>query len=395
MKKRDTTRFEDNYRTMNRKQYKYLYRRMLDKDLIYRAWTKVRKRKTKRPIVQYIDSKIEKYVDRMYWMIFNTRPEGVEVPNPELAFHAIDHEPRIIKEAGKWRKIYKPGIIEQWMHHIIMQVLEPIIMATAYPYSCGSMPKRGGALGRKMMVKWIKSGKGIRRFFKGDIRNFYGSIQHDVLFRELRVIIKDEWFLYVLALCFTYFPKGLPLGFYVSQWLANFLLEPLDYLVTEACDIKKYIRYADDIFCFCNSADVLHKVLIRIKRFLGRRLRLKLKRTYTITRFDYGTMGVPVNYMGYLFYRKKVFVRKPILRHMLTIANNIQVKVKNKKAIPLHWARQLVSLTGWSYKSNAYMWYKANVNSKVSMLYIKHIISKIDRRERNDRVENRVVLRAA
>ena len=41
---------------------------------------------------------------------------------------------------------------------------------------------------------------------------------------------------------------GKPLGFYISQWLANFLLEPLDYMVTG--EKHRYVRYVDDIVIF-------------------------------------------------------------------------------------------------------------------------------------------------
>ena len=85
-----------------------------------------------------------------------------------------------------------PEIHEQWLHHIIVLILEPIITATAYKYSCGSFPKRGAHYGKKQVEKWIRSGEGIRNFAKMDIRHFYYNIKLKVLMRELRIRIKDE-----------------------------------------------------------------------------------------------------------------------------------------------------------------------------------------------------------
>ena len=115
------------------KEYKYLYREMLKEDVIRKAYKKLRKGKTKRKEIQYIDAHFDEEVQKMHDMILNTKPEGVEVPHPELAYKPRKRTPKIIVEHGKRRKIYMPEIHEQWLHHIIVLILEPIITATAYP----------------------------------------------------------------------------------------------------------------------------------------------------------------------------------------------------------------------------------------------------------------------
>lgn len=137
------------FETKGTKQYKYLYSKMLDRELIKLAYKKLRKGKTTRREIIYIDEHLDEEVDMMYLMILNTKPEGVEVPNPELAYKPRKRTPRIIYEHGKERKIYMPEIHEQWLHHIIILVLEPIITRTSYPYSCGSFPKRGAHMAKR------------------------------------------------------------------------------------------------------------------------------------------------------------------------------------------------------------------------------------------------------
>ena len=93
------------FETKGKKQYKYLYSKMLDKDLIRLAYKKLRKGKTKRNEIIYIDEHLDEEVDRMYLMILNTKPEGVKVDNPELAYNPRKRTPRVIYEHNKERKI--------------------------------------------------------------------------------------------------------------------------------------------------------------------------------------------------------------------------------------------------------------------------------------------------
>lgn len=212
------------------KKYKYLYQRMLDENIIRKAYKKLRKGKAKRKEIIAIDANLDIEVAAMQRMIENTKPPDVPVENPELAYKPCKRTPKIIFEHGKKRKIYMPEIHEQWLHHIIVLILEPIITATSYRYSCGSFPKRGAHYGKKFIMKILRSGKGIRNFGKIDIRHFYDNIRINILMKELAIRIKDNWFLYIIRLCLKGFKKGIPLGFYISQWLANYILEPLDFM---------------------------------------------------------------------------------------------------------------------------------------------------------------------
>ena len=124
------------------KEYKYLYKKMLDENIIRKAYKKLRKGKAKRKEIIAIDANLDIEVAAMQRMIENTKPPDVPVENPELAYKPCKRTPKIIFEHGKKRKIYMPEIHEQWLHHIIVLILEPIITATSYRYSCGSFPKR-------------------------------------------------------------------------------------------------------------------------------------------------------------------------------------------------------------------------------------------------------------
>ena len=64
---------------------------------------------------------------------------------------------------------------------------------------------------------------------KIDVRHFFESIPHDRLKAKLRRVIADEKTLRLLDIIIDAVPEGLPLGYYTSQWLANFYLQDLDH----------------------------------------------------------------------------------------------------------------------------------------------------------------------
>lgn len=381
------------------KQYKYLYRKMLDEQTVRKAYKKLRKGKTKRKEIQFIDAHLDEEVAKMIEMIRNTRPGEVE--HPELAFVPCKRTPRYIYEHGKTRRIYMPEIHEQWLHHIIVLILEPIITATAYPYSCGSFPKRGAHYGKRQMERWIKSGAGIRNFAKIDIRHFYDSIQVSILMRELRIRIKDDWFLYIIELCFRGIRKGIPLGFYISQWLANYLLEPLDRLVTETLGVKKYLRYMDDMTFFAESKKKLHETISAIRMFLGRRFRLKLKHNYQVCKFDFvkktgQRIGRVIDFMGFVFFRSRTVIRKSIMLSATRLAKKMN---KNKQKLRGYYRKHIeamISYMGWFSCTDTYHCYEEHIKPQVNIGSLKRIESKLQRRQNHhESMENGKMLRAA
>ncbi|MCD8364789.1 MAG: RNA-directed DNA polymerase [Clostridiales bacterium] len=375
------------------KEYKYLYQKMLSEEVIRKAYKKLRKGKTKRKEIIYIDTHLDEEVRKMHDMIENTRPPEVPVEHPELAYRPCKRTPKIIHEHGKTRKIYMPEIHEQWLHHIIVQILEPIIMATAYPYACGSFPKRGAHYGKKRIEKWLRSDpKGTRNFAKIDIRHFYDSIQIDgVLMRELRIRIKDEWLLYVIRLCLKGFKKGIPLGFYISQWLANYMLEPLDKFVTEKLGIKKDLRYMDDMGLFASSKKALHRAIIQIQMFIGRRYRLKLKSNYQVCKFYFEKsgqpprkgIGRPLDFMGFLFYRSRTIIRKSILISAVRLAKRMDKAKEARRGYYQKHIEAMLSYMGWFSCTDTYRCYEEWIKPYVKVSRLKKIISKLKRRQEN------------
>ena len=135
-----------------KKQYKYLYRQVTDEKVIREAYKNMRKFKTKRREIQEIDQNLDAWVIHMKTMLENTKPDGI-AEHPELAFKPPKHEPKIVEEFGKRREIYVPSIEEQWVHHIIILVLKPILLARFHEHSFGSIPGRGIHKGKRQIER--------------------------------------------------------------------------------------------------------------------------------------------------------------------------------------------------------------------------------------------------
>lgn len=382
------------------KEYKYLYQQMLKDDVIRKAYKKLRKGKTKRKEIQYIDAHLDDEVQKMYDMILNTKPEGVDVPHPELAYKPKKRTPKIIFEHGKRRKIYMPEIHEQWLHHIIVLVLEPIITATAYPYSCGSFPKRGAHYGKRQIERWLlHDPKRTRCFAKMDIRHFYDSIRLKILMKELAIRIKDDWFLYIIGLCLQGFNKGIPLGFYISQWSANYLLEPLDRLITEVLGLPKLQRYMDDIVIFASSKKVLQRAIVEIRKMLGQRFRLKLKHNYQVCKFYYEKgkrkIGRALDFMGFIFYRTKTLIRKNIMLSATRLAKKMERSKEANRGYFHRHIEAMLSYMGWFTCTDTYDCYQSRIKPYIHVGRLKKIISKIKRRQNNEGMDQGKMLRGA
>jgi hypothetical protein len=279
-------------------------------------------------------------------------------------------------------------------------VLEPIIVATSYRYTCGSFPKRGSHYGKRAIEKWIRSEKGIKYFAKIDIRHFYDNIRIEVLMHELSIRIKDNWFLYIIRICLSGFRKGIPLGFYISQWLANYILEPLDKFITETMGIEKDVRYVDDMVFFANAKKKLHMAVVKIRQFIGRRFRLKLKRNYQVCRFDYEkngkTTGRPLDFMGFVFYRNKTTIRKSIMLSATRLARKMHKAKEQGRRYRRKDLQAILSYMGWFDCTNAYQCYLDHIKPYVNIGKCKQIVSKLDRREKkNETVERGKMFRAA
>lgn len=143
-------------------------------------------------------------------------------------------------------------------------------------------------MGAKQIEKWIMADPANTKYvLKMDIRHFFESVDHDILKAWLKKKFRDAFILELLFLIIDAIDMGLPLGYYTSQWFANFLLQPLDHYIKENLHVKYDARYMDDITCFGRNKKELHRVRVAIDDYLNKELHLTMKGNWQIFRFEY------------------------------------------------------------------------------------------------------------
>lgn len=304
-------------------------------------------------------------------------------------FHNCDHVPIEIYDgiSRKKRIIIVPKYKEQIIHHMNINVLEPIFMRGMYEHSYGSIPNRGLHKGMKLVKKWIKrKKKHVKYCLKMDIKKFFDSIPHDILVDKFREIIHDAKFLELIIELINVTETGIPLGFYTSQWFANWYLQKLDHYIKEELCAKCYIRYMDDMVIFCSNKKELHRMRDAISSYLNKNLGLTLKKNWQVFRFDYIKNGKRhgrcLDFIGFKFYRDKIVLRKSI---MLKVSRKAKKMYKKDKAT-IHDIRQLLSYLGWLDYTDTYNMYLKHIEPFVNIKECKKRISEHDKRcKKNER----------
>lgn len=299
------------------------------------------------------------------------------------------HNREVINEAScrKTREVQKPSYLyEQPAHHAIIQALMPAFMRGMYELSCGSIPGRGAHYGKKFIKKWIdKDPKNCKYILKFDIRHFFETVPHRKLKKALKKKIRDKEILKKVFTIIDSCEKGLPIGYYTSQWFANFYLTPLDHFIKEQLHIKHMIRYMDDVVCFGRNKKELHKAKARIETYLREELGLEMKGDWQVFRFDYKARdgkrkGRPLDFMGFKFYRDKITVRKSILHRTRRKVN----KIKRKGKVTWKDAASLLSRMGYIKHSDTYGYYLKYIKPVVSIKVLKTLMSKHTRKENKE-----------
>jgi len=148
--------------------------------------------------------------------------------------------------AQKWRTISEPAQWpDQYVHHALIQALQPTLMRGMDPYCCGSIRGRGTRRGKEAVERWMeKDPKGTRYEFSGDVYHFYDSLKPEVVMARMRQLFKDRR---VLDLIWRIVKDGVLIGAYPSQWFANTVLQPLDQLIRQSGLCAHYVRYMDNL----------------------------------------------------------------------------------------------------------------------------------------------------
>ena len=419
------------------KTYKNLYEKIISEENLKKAFFKAAKGKRKRKDIQRILDNVDEHVAILRGIL------------EREDFRPAHHKPIQINDGFKMKKrhIIKPYYkYEQVVHHAIIQVLAPtdkeiaqdhslkkVINRGAYEFTCGSVKGRGAHYGKRYIERWIRNDrKNTKYVLKIDVRHFFESIPHDRLKEKLRKVIADEKTLRLLDLIIDAVPTGLPLGYYTSQWLANFYLQDLDHFIKQEiwepekekkiqqyvarmkrkgkghfvipeypCGVKYMVRYMDDIVCFGANKRDLKTALERIEIYCSEKLGLEIKKNKQIfplskeipltekelaerkrekksIKKKVKEIGRALDFMGFLFRRTRTTIRKAILYRITRKAR----KVAKKEKVNWYDASSIISRMGYFRHTDAYNVYLERVKPYVNIKKLKKIVSNHERKGR-------------
>ena len=205
-----------------------------------------------------------------------------------------------------------PFFPDRIVHHCIINVLAPhwyhIFIGNTYACIKGrGTHKCMEDVHRALITDRI----GTRYCLKIDIRKFYDNVDHSVLKQIIRYSIADESLLSLLdkIIDSNGKEKGLPIGNFTSQYLANLYLAYFDHWVKEELGVKYYYRYMDDIVVLGEDKAWLHYILDSFALYLGAELKVEIKPNWQI--FPVDDRGI--DYVGFKQNHYGILLRKGIL----------------------------------------------------------------------------------
>jgi retron-type reverse transcriptase len=255
----------------------------------------------------------------------------------------------------KERDVYRLPFRDRVAHHSIMNVVGKIWVSTFISHTYACIKGRGinGVLVH--LKRDLKDVENTRYCLKMDVKKFYPSVDHEILKAIVRKKIKDVRLLKLLDEIIDSAP-GVPIGNYLSQFLANLYLTYFDHWMKEYKRVKYYYRYADDIVILAPDKPYLQALLVDISDYLKDRLNLQLKGNYQV--FPVAARGI--DFVGYKFYHTHTLMRKTIKVRFCRKVAKLNKKDIDEKAYKMQISPHL----GWAKHCNS-----------------KHLIKKIIKHE--------------
>ena len=281
----------------------------------------------------------------------------------------------ILNDRGKERVLmklpYYPDRIIQWA---IMLQIEGTFMKVFCYHTCASLKNRGSGKAGKLTEKAMGNRFNSRYCLKIDVEKFYPNINHDILKRMLRRKFKDNELLELLDKIIDSYPgdNGVPIGSYLSQYLANFYLAYFDHWLKEKMKVKHVIRYMDDIVIFHKSKKFLHWLFRKIDDYINKNLKLTIKGNWQV--FPTAIRGV--DFVGYRYFYGYKLLRKSTCKKFKKKMINIKKKQDRGEMISYSEWCSINSYVGWLCWCNSWRLFEKYITPILTSVfrYYKDII---------------------
>ena len=250
-----------------------LFDRIYRSDVLWEAWKRVRRNKGSAGVDAQTLAEVESYgVGRFVEEIGTELRAGRYRPRAVLRRY-------IPKADGKKRPLGIPTVRDRVVQMAATLVLEPIFEADFLPCSYGFRPRRG-ATGALETIRKLGA-TGANHVLDADIRDYFGSIDHEKLMVLVSLRVSDRRVLKLLKQWLragvmedgreVALLSGTPQGGVISPLLSNIYLHVLDKVWTRRFSkLGTLVRYADDFVVLCGTAKACEEAEVRVREVLKR-----------------------------------------------------------------------------------------------------------------------------
>jgi len=234
----------------------------------------------------------------------------------------------------KQRPLGIPALVERVCQQAVLQVLQPAFEEIFFEGSYGFRPGRSTHMVREAILRYKKAGYSY--VVDLDISNFFNEVDHTILMKLVREVVKDRRVLRLIRGWLNagvmeegnvrYETSGTPQGGVISPLLSNIYLTPFDRGLQKAG--YAHVRYADDVLILCKTREEAEAALQVADGLLSRmKLRLSSEKT-VISSFREG-----FDFLGFHFGKRHVGVGKKSL--ISVYAKVREITRRNRGDVPV------------------------------------------------------------
>ncbi len=320
-----------------------LYQEIINLENLFTSWHEFKSGKRKRRDVMLFERNLEDNLFDLHHELKN----GIYHHSQYTAFYITD---------PKLRRIHKAKVRDRIVHHAIVRMLYPIFDRSFIydSYSCRIDKGTHRAICRLESFIRKESCNFSEQCFvlKCDIKKFFDSVDHRILFEIIKQKIDDSDVLLLLQEIINSFTskiesqsqlglfdcrevifknpkdfvvcKGIPIGNLTSQLFANIYMNEFDQFIKHKLRVKCFCRYTDDFVLISNDRNHLANLLPKIQSFLENELKLELHpNKISIRKIQQG-----IDFLGYVVLPHYRIVRTKTKKR---IFKKLKVKIEEFK----------------------------------------------------------------